>query len=490
VTRRSLAIRASTVVLVLVLATALAGSLDPRSRGTAVRVDATYGDMRTLESDFLGVNGVNFRFGREIWSTSAFRRALADLSPPAFRVFGGTTANYWEWRAGEFSDDPQVPANLARYRARNGPLPFETIAAAVKASGASPVFVLNMVTSTLEEQIEMLRRAEELGLAVNRVELGNELAGNETADLYPSGSSYAEVANRWTAALKLQFPEVEVAIAANAPDAEKNVSDRKRTWTPELLAAQRDADAAVFHAYYGLEDGSRCSTVACASVEVLTAPDTRMRQLAHTLGQLPAGMDAWVTEFNLLERSAPVHGTWAQGLALASFILLLASEPRVTHADVHALVGNAVFGALFQNEGALDFGSSDEGGFVGLTSPPPTEPLALGATGVAAREMFAAFRGATSARPIHLVNGPVLNGGQAPAVLGLLLNGVGTRIVLANRSHQAVAVRLPVSLGGRWATTLAALPRRLVNGDSTVPRSDAPVHREVILAPYSVTTIR
>src|SRR5207248_10180294 len=124
------------------------------------------------------------------WSNSSLLRALAELKPQTLRYPGGTVANYWDWRQGWFVRGAQVPPNW--YNLPPAPAPLEDFKQAIKASGATPVFVLNMLTSTLDAQLAMLRHARWLGLPVALVELGNEFYLNapDYAAAFPTGQDY------------------------------------------------------------------------------------------------------------------------------------------------------------------------------------------------------------------------------------------------------------------------------------------------------------
>jgi hypothetical protein len=60
--------------------------------------------------------GFNAPFRKNSWQALSpeLGQAAADLAPGALRVFGGTTANYWNWRKGQFYDRHGVPRELRR----------------------------------------------------------------------------------------------------------------------------------------------------------------------------------------------------------------------------------------------------------------------------------------------------------------------------------------------------------------------------------------
>ena len=72
-----------------------------------------------------------------------------------------------------------------------------------------------MVTSTLDDQLALLDRLLSSGQRIGRVELGNELAGNDLKGVFPDGRSYATAAASWIQAIKQRWPELPVGVTAN-----------------------------------------------------------------------------------------------------------------------------------------------------------------------------------------------------------------------------------------------------------------------------------
>ena len=150
--------------------------------------------------------GFNAPFRKNAWQALSpqLHQAAAGLAPGAIRVFGGTTANYWNWRQGHFYDRHGVPRVLRRANRRMSRIYLSDWAELVDQANATPVFDLNLVTSRLSSQLAMLRRARDLGMAIRRVELGNELYDHAPLidRAIPTPKAYARKANRWIRAIK------------------------------------------------------------------------------------------------------------------------------------------------------------------------------------------------------------------------------------------------------------------------------------------------
>ncbi len=125
-------------------------------------------------------------------------------------------------------------------------------------TGAKPVFVLNMMNSTIAYQLEMLREAKKIGLPVDYVELDNEIYLGEEfyVKKYASGKEYATEANSWIKMIKKEFPGVRIAavgssVKEGAAKKEKKHAERTNNWNRDVISVLKGADALTFHIYGG-----------------------------------------------------------------------------------------------------------------------------------------------------------------------------------------------------------------------------------------------
>jgi hypothetical protein len=486
---------------------------------------------RVLPPDFLGFNAEALTASSGVWSDPRFLAAAARLRPETLRIFGGTTANYWDWRRGTFVVGSVVPTELAAARSRVH-LPLALWARVIARTGARPLFDLNLVTASLANQLSMLSAARRLGLPVERIELGNELYLPRYAGLFPTGAAYGRVATRWIRAIRTRFPRVRIAVSAYLPADLPGIAPtaRERGWNDGLRATVRGADALAFHPYFrsGLPD-TVAPRAGRAAAAVVGAPWRRFAAVRESaLRGLGPGMQAWMTEWNLFDRRAPVHGTWSQGLAVAAFGLDLLSDRRIAQADAHALVASAPFASIFADANGLSFGpllptrprrSADPGphataaaargpgvaqvaGFtVPDRQPPATVRFGLSASGVAMSELLDAMRGSDRAQPVSMSPLPSehapsrlasLPGGGA-AQQGALLRGPGHwTLLLVNLDRRPVGVRTAGLGPGRASyEQLHANPDTPVAGPASLERRRGRLPRSatLVLAPYSLTRV-
>jgi hypothetical protein len=483
-------IQTASLLAAAILAASALGSCGGSSSSTQATVTATLGaPSRALPVGLLGIDGEAVTAPGRVWSRPRFAGSVAGLAPQAVRVFGGTIANYWDWRAGTFVRSPALPAAFRALRPRVS-VTLADWARVVRAARAIPVYDLNLVTSTLAEQLAMLHAAQRLGLPVTRIELGNALYLAAYARRFPSGAAYGRIASRWIAALHRAFPGVQVAADAFAGLDSNAVAltPRVRDWNAGLLTTLRGESALSFHTYFdsGLPAGVAPRAAGAAST-MLSAPARCWSQFQQLLTRLEAGVGAWVTEWSLLDRSARVLGTWAQGLDVASYGLYLVGEARVVQTDNEALVGSVPFAAIFAGRRGLDPGPGAR-----LAVPagraPPTTPFALSASGSAMYDMLRVLAGAHITLPMRFSGGDSVRNGALQGI-GLDAND-GVHALVVNLGPKPIELRLPAQLSGLHYHELWDPPAALIRGPGSLQQDAGSTSTgEVRLDPYSLTRI-
>ena len=123
---------------------------------------------------FVGLNVVQTQSWSGSWTDSAYTAGVSTRLLPGFlRYPGGTVGNYWDWKTGWFLTDVNWTAsNVAWYaNIEKRPYTLSDFVIGVRATGATPVLSLNMLTSNLSYQLAGLHAAAALGLNVSVVEL-------------------------------------------------------------------------------------------------------------------------------------------------------------------------------------------------------------------------------------------------------------------------------------------------------------------------------
>jgi hypothetical protein len=350
---------------------------------------------------------------------TAFIEAIKGLHPSILRYPGGTIANQWEWKTGwtnasEFKNLPIIPYRLEDFKR------------AIKATAAMPIFVLNMCTSTLEDQVAMLKHAQEIGLPVKLIELGNEFYNPIPLNIqtFPTGTKYAAKANEWISKLRKEFPDLKIAVVGRSEKEGrmknkllgKNTDDRMQNWNNELFSTIKNADAVTFHIYSGdglnmihtderrikhqkkseYTDDDRAIFQSAfnspgAEQEIFGVPFNRVRQfLDNDARQVPSGMEIWITECNLFQKTGIVSGTWTHGLYATTLCMLLGETPKTDLVVLHTLAKDAQFAAIF----------NDSKGFADNYKKPSTVKNSYSASGYALSLLMDATKNMKNISPL------------------------------------------------------------------------------------------
>jgi hypothetical protein len=443
------------------------------------------GEERSLPADWLGYN-VNTTRGPS-WTDADFRSATAALKPRTLRYPAGDVGNYWDWRSGWYLTNLQPPYSTTK-PASGAPVinKLEHFKLALDATGAKPVFMLNVLTSTLEEQLAMLRHARDLGMPVDYVELGNEFYIDVNASYlkrFPTPADYASEANQWIAAINAEFPEARVAVIG--ADVKPQSGTRRRSWNGVMTEQVQGADAITIHPYQGsgLPAGSTFSPTDVPLM--LSQPFSTWETLAGTdLAALPDDLEVWLTEYNLNDNRVPVHGTWAHGLYVAAQTLTYLRDERITLVNNHSLVTTALFGALFNNATGFALG-----GYKSIDPTLATKRLGRTAGGETMALLAEAMTGTSTAQELAFAGSPALPSGH-PAVWGWAFRGgMERRGIVLNLSEQTIDILPePTFPGGARFRQLTADPTVPVTGfPGIISEASDTTSGHLTLAPYSIT---
>ncbi len=469
-----------------------------RTEPAVVEVKATLSkDVRLLDPHFLGCN-VSPR--GSYWKDKRFvelaKQLCATIRYPNF--------NWWDWKTGWFFKDlKDLPESKAKLPVDHFTL--EDLKLAYESTGAEPIFLINMLTSDLDYQLDMLRAAAKLGLPIKRVELSNELylqPRPRFKERFPTGKDYGKEASRWTAAIKAEFPEAQIAAIGVIPFELGYRQERIATWNKSSMSELKGVDAITLHWYTG-SNLPQLSYPLKNMPEEWFSPDLIASQtlsqafktpegLTNFLGQpfvnlalwieqaekeIPGNLRWWITEYNLLDRSEVTAGTWAHGLFTATMTLNLLQILRVELVCVHTLSGPPIVSLTF------GFIPREGGRGVGLRASGHTIAL-----------LAAAMRGKTSAQPIAFQPTPkayTLKKQEYPTLVGWAFkNKENSAVVLMNLSSDTVRIAAG-NLGERgdpWIQ-LAADPRKEISADSGPSRIEGKLQEAIVLPPYSLTKI-
>ena len=469
-------------------------------------VKAELGQSRNLSPDFMCYNVNSTQVAN--WQDESFIAAVNDLSPSLLRIPGGDVGNYWNWqRGGLIENTASLPNGLPfflRFKARQYTASKLTdFKTGLTNTNTKPIFVLNMLTSDLESQLEMLRQAQGLGLEVKYVELGNEFYFNipNYKKTFKNPRAYGLEAKKWTEAVKQEFPDAEVVVVGVVPSPDKppRLQNWNRVMRGTVLPA---ADAIALHIYngHGLDElASQPDSYPYFTDNevptILGEPFRNWQQLRDDANYqaIPKNKQIWITEYNLFEdifqgggdKPIPrVAGSWTHGLYNLATSLLFLEEPRVESICNHSLTESSIFGAVFNSSS----------GFVNPADADMTAtPMSLSATGSALSLLGEATNNMTSAAPIEFQHTPLLKGKddfQYPAIYGWQFsNDINNQAIVINLSSQQIAIDLNNISNSFNYKQVSGGSKTLVSKPTVLTKSEGVINTTITLPGYSITKL-
>jgi hypothetical protein len=430
-------------------------------------LSARLGPARRLAAP---VNGSNLDYSGvgQPFSARGVITALQAFRPGTLRYPGGTIANYWSWQTGTVDQPAQTADHTAGTTFTYG-FTLQTLRSIVRETGTTPVFDLNVLTSSLPDQLAMLERARALGIPVRYIELGNEFyySSNSYTSVFPTAAAYADLVARWAPRIRASFPGAQIAAVGSLPQA----TPRERSWNSTVLSvAGRDISALTLHDYTDPQQQGHAGAVPVSDVLASTYSDWQQTQ--KVMAAIPARYQIWFTEFNLSNGaramgSPPLGVTWAHGLYAADMMLLFDQSARVGLDEYWELLSDLSTGVY-------------TGG------PDPS----LTAAGSALIALTNASWDASSVTSLSFPGAPALDG-SAPGVVGVSFTGPhGTRTVLLNLTDHAVPVAADAVIPrGAVAESISGNPAAEVSGTTGLTRHIGMVGSSLLLPAYAVVTV-
>jgi len=422
---RHLSVAVCTVLFTAALLTACSGASTTSTPAThRAALDVSEGASHSVVAPFEGTN-LDYSGVAEPYDKTSVSNAVVSLAPGTIRYPGGTISNYWDWQTGSVNQPPSTTTTvtgttkITQGRQRTYGFTLSTLKKLTSATGAVPIFDLNVMTSTLEDQLQMLRTAAQLGIPVRYVELGNEfyLSNSNYVHSFPTAASYADMVVSWAPAIRDAFPNVQIAAVASV----STTTPREQGWNSTLLSiAGNDISAVTLHDY----PGTHSSANTPPSPEALLAgASIEWQPVENVINSLPSHLSVWLTEYNLsigdLALGSPALGTtWEHGLYIAGLDMQELTSPRVVLTDYWDL-----------------FGSTQDAQF-STTMPPVITPA-----GSASKLINQAMKGATVITVLSIAHGPTLDGSvQSVSGIKLATASGGDRLILVNLGSSSVTL--------------------------------------------------
>ena len=209
--------------------------------------------------------GFNMRWRDTPPLSNNLTNAISGMKPDLLRYPGGTLAHKWNWKTGL-----PTPNN-----ANDVVHPISDVKNMADATQTEVVFVVDIVNSSIANQIEMLQASN---VSVDYVEIGNELYSDHYEAIFPSGKSYADTINSWVPELKKHFPNAKYGACMIGRTAG---NERKNNWNTEVHQnIKTSVDAYIYHIYV-------------SENETVSDRIERFKQRFIT----NSGKETWITEY-------------------------------------------------------------------------------------------------------------------------------------------------------------------------------------------------
>jgi hypothetical protein len=416
-----------------------------------------------------------------------------------YRFPGGTLANYWDWRKGRLLTGIDLPDNVAKIPANTKNLPpdtLESLKQMTDSTGTVPLFVLNILTSTLDDQLEMLKTASSLGLPVKYIELGNEIYWGKHSDIYPTAADYAKTAAEWAHAIKAAFPEAKIAIIGDSEDPDFKAGERVTTWNAKIrpyVEGNNDIDAVTMHPYiFKASSYPEISDLSKENIQRTFAASFLARNnITHALDHtIPPGKEVWLTEYNIIDDDHVVNSRWIHALFSASMTLSFLDEPRIAMLLFHSLTGAFTFAVYHHPAYANIFNNLYHKKMV---------PYTLTAAGVGVTQVFGAAEGMNEYKKIEFpdaVQTSVQMHGKTytyPNFVGYTFgNGSTRKSVILNLSDTPLKLDLSdasLSSNRRWRQYTADPAEVVADVTKDVAIREGKAAKDAELAPFSLNVL-
>ncbi|HYV93600.1 MAG TPA: T9SS type A sorting domain-containing protein [Chitinophagales bacterium] len=469
--------------------------------------------QKTLSPTWLGYNGQSTVRNGESWNEPNLMAKLPALKPKVLRYPAGGNSNWWDWKRGWFVNSPNLPSNYAILARVSNYL--ENFKITKDSCHAEAILSLNMVTSTLQDQMAMLRHADSIGLGVKFVELGNEFYIQGTEDDSGPGivyvdsvfhyvKTYADMCNIWIDTIHHYFPNCKVAVQGCF---EKNNRPKRVKWNDsmQLLINHRE-DVWTYHTYFGSHWMDSTATAAEKAAVTIDEVEDWMYQpfkgyglLANaSVNNLSPGKEIWITEYNMTDKDRPVGGLWGHGLYLPLQSMLFLNDERIKMLTPWSIDGSAAYGQyFFSTNGFLMGGESDA--WTTMPNPPTTVYWGLTASGNTMKMLGEAADKKTFASPLVFTPVPQVTvvevfGTQTRTYDGvygwLFSNSTGSDAMILNLTGTPVTIATTAFFTtGTYVQKYANPLAPIANSTTDVTTLSGTLPATLVLQPYSATKI-
>ncbi|SCX99748.1 Por secretion system C-terminal sorting domain-containing protein [Nonlabens sp. Hel1_33_55] len=486
--------------------------------------------VASLNTNVSEKSNVDFGFNRRsdrpvFFGTDSFISLLEDLNPDIIRYPGGTQANYWDWRTGQFLENTDKPTgnqemvtipdfvstipertkaiyviNLARPTPATG-IPVTASEAVLKSEKTLDAKILDMIDAIDEFTAQ--------GKTPYAIELGNEFYfGNEESGIFEtvernglwysgfnpatqepyestnkkeaieiSASFYVEQCQKVVAAIKADYPDIKIAIintksgnGRSARESWNNTVNDELLNNPDYAQLATQIDAVTQHHYLNDEYGNQMVINDLPSAEVAIAEGIQYPiDKNPDYNMVPNPYQLWITEYGATKNNA--NETWASGVRYAALLYSwLTRGDKIGQLHYHHLTDENVI----NNDGTLR----------------------LAPIGIAAKTVAEASAGMDTFQQIEFENNPIADSGF-PALYGLKFrDGSREKLLIINIGRRNIN---PIDISALFDNEGTITQTRhhsnepfvfgVADGDSNIVSNTSVVDDQINIRKFSVNVL-
>jgi hypothetical protein len=424
------------------------------------------------------------------WRNKSFLDSVKKLGLEIIRFPGGTESQYFDWQTGRsISSTKWGPTGLQNHSfigtVPHISYPLSELKFFYEKTGVKPIFCLNLLTKDLNNQLQMLITARNLGIPVDYIELGNELFFTDVdfVNKYSSPNDYVlDIRNNWIPTLRAEFPLAKIAVIGSYDftiDLNGNpVPTRISSWNSFVYSQINTTNAITFH-YYMPPNTTVLSNPEIS--QALAAPFKHWNTLKqNTLVNVPSGMDVFVTEYNLTDGNQTTYAiasSWVHALYTSTMFFLMLEESKIKMILNHQLTGSPAFASLTSYTPYGDTLSNN-----------------LSAEGNAMRLIHNALINTESCNKLTFTNNPVISASNTTynSLFGFLITKSSKHnIILLNLSKTAFNVNInklsSKNFNYESITSSSLLQKNIKTNQLSIRKGT--LKDSILILPYTLTSL-
>ena len=436
--------------------------------------------------------------------------ALAPMNLGYGRFPGGSQSDFYDWRKGQLALEVKpnssgyikfwgkvIPGINATWR--NG-MYYEQYVKFCQSIGAEAIWVPNLETSTVDEQVAWVQHLAAKGVTPRYVEMGNEfyvamLFDPDSMARWPNEPATRKVIHQYVDALRPHLPK-NVKIATQACSENFGVKEpsagaqRMLHWN-DTIKSEDWFDAVTIHLYAqipNLTDARDTSDPAQAKRvfdAVMAHHDDGLEKVLKALGARVPGKEIWITEWSPRGgdptpgpngRDSITHSMYFQSVARAQFTILRIPQVTMSLFFMFNFTPSPVFGLFLP---------TPDGSFAPMPPALPVIWFAQAAnSGVEYQCYLEKGAGRTS-------GGGRVNESYTPIEGALFKGDTATTLLVQNASASPRTLELPASLRKKAPAKIEtlAMPDLTDQKRGAAQIATLPAGRSVELPAFSLTRL-